>query len=56
MIIIVEDVSKNIIYRIIDNFLAFNTHIVSFLIKKKRLFIIFLKVKIALKVFIESKS
>lgn len=30
IIIIIENVNKNIIYRIIDNFLAFDTHIAFF--------------------------
>lgn len=52
----VENVKKSIVYRIIDNILAFGHHTAPLIGKKGRLLTIYSVVKVELRSFIESKS
>ena len=54
-IIEMENVLIIIVYRIINNFFAFNIYIAPLVIKRGKLFKIFEIAKIKLKIFIENK-
>ena len=56
IIVEAEGVSKNSVYRIIDNILAFGTYIAPRVFKKGLSFKIFPTIRVKLRVFIESKS